>query len=89
MKYYLEKILDDLPRKYQGEVITPAVNNIFYMNKTARKLSEGEAQTFHTIVAKLLFLCKQERPDILTGVSFLRKRVREPDKDDDKNWGAS
>ena len=48
------------------------------------KLREKGAQEFHTIVAKLLFLCKQARPDILTGVDFLKTRVGEPDEDDDK-----
>ena len=51
---------------------------------TSRKLSEKGAQTLHTIVEKLIFLCKQARPDILTGVAFLMTLVREPDKDDDK-----
>ena len=59
------------------------------MNKTAHKLSEGGAQAFHAIVTKLLFLCKQARPDILAGVAFPAMQVRETDKDDDKNWGAS
>ena len=34
-------------------------------------------------MAKLLFLCKRARPDILAGVAFLTTRVREPDEDDD------
>ena len=48
------------------------------------KLSQKEAQVFHTIVAKLLFLCKQARLDILTGVAFLTTRVRKPNEDDGK-----
>ena len=49
-----------------------------------RKLSEKDAQAFHTIVAKLIFLCKRAQPDILTGAAFLMMRVRDPDEDDDK-----
>ena len=48
------------------------------------KLTEEEAGTFHTNVAKLLFLAKQVRPDILTAVSFLCTRVSQPDKDDER-----
>ena len=48
-----------------------------------RKLSEKDAQAFHIILAKMLFLCKRARPDILTRVDFLITRVREPDEDDD------
>ena len=58
------------------------------MNKTARKLSEGGAQEFHTIFAKLLFLFKGARTYILTGVAFPTARVREPEPYDNKNWGA-
>ena len=45
---------------------------------------KGDAQAFQTIVAKLLFLCKRARPDLLTGVALLTTQVREPDEDDDK-----
>ena len=84
MTYYLKKILDDLLKKHQGRAITPAANHLFEVNKTTRKLSEKDAQAFHTIMAKLLFLCKWVRPDILIVVAFLATRVREPDEDDDK-----
>ena len=47
-------------------------------------MSEGDAEAFHTIVAKLMFLCKWEQPVILTGVLFLTTRAREPNKEDDK-----
>ena len=53
---YLNKILDDLPENYQGRAITPAENHIFEIKETAHKLSERDAQAFHTIAAKLLFL---------------------------------
>ena len=43
------------------------------------KFIEEDAQIFHTIVAKLLFLGKRVRTDILNGIEFLKKRVREPD----------
>ena len=72
-----------MPIKYQGEAITPAADHIFEVNKTARKLSEGSAQAFHTIVAKLLFLCKQLRTNILTGVAFLMTQVRDTNEDKD------
>ena len=38
-------------------------------------------------MAKLIFLCKQARPDILNGVDLLRTRVIESDKDDDNKLG--
>ena len=65
-------------------MITPAVNHLFEVNETARKLSKGGAQVFHRIVAKLLFLCKKAWPDILTSVTFLTTQAREPGEDDGK-----
>ena len=84
MTNYLKKILEELPNKYQGRAITTAANHLYEVKKTTRKLSEKDAQAFHTIVAKMLFLCKRAWPDILAGVDFLTTRVREPNKDDNK-----
>ena len=47
-------------------------------------LPEEQAQSFHHITAKLLFMCARARPDIRTAVSFLCTRCKEPDEDD---WG--
>ena len=85
MTDYLKKILDYLPIKFQGRAITPAANYIFEVNNTTRKLSKKDAQAFHTIVEKLLFLCKQAQPYVLTRVAFLMTPVREPDEDGNRN----
>ena len=42
------------------------------------------AKKLHCTVGKLLFLCKQARPDIETLVPFLTTRVKQPNKYD---WG--
>jgi hypothetical protein len=41
-----------------------------------------QATNFHATVAKLLFVPKRGRPDILLAVSFLTTRVKAPDLDD-------
>ena len=38
MTYYLKKILNNLPSKYQGREITPEENNLFEVNNTTQKL---------------------------------------------------
>ena len=83
MTDYLKKILNDLPDKYQGRAIPPASNHLFEVNETAGKLSKKYTQVFQTIVEKLLFLCKQARPYILTVVDFLTMRVRDSYEGDD------
>ena len=45
-------------------------------------LSIRVAKYFHTFVAKLLYLSKRTRPDILTLVAFLTTRVQSPTEDD-------
>ncbi len=40
------------------------------------------APQFHSMVAKLLFLAKRGRPDVLLAVSFLTMWVKLPDEDD-------
>eukprot|EP00957_Ditylum_brightwellii_P080266 6105222-Ditylum_brightwellii.AAC.1 len=73
-----------MPNKYEGEAVTPAANHLFEINKEAEKLGKEEAELFHHVVAKLLFLCKRARPDLQTSVAFLSTRVKEPDVDDKK-----
>jgi len=46
------------------------------------KISKRRAGNFHAVVAKLLFIAKRARPDILLAVSFLTTRVKNPDRDD-------
>ncbi len=41
-----------------------------------------EMEFFHSFVAKLLYLAKRVRPDILVAVSYLTKRVKSPNISD-------
>ena len=45
-------------------------------------LSKNEADYFHSVVQKLLYICKRTRPDIEPAQSYLCTRVSEPRKDD-------
>jgi hypothetical protein len=47
-------------------------------------LNKEDAEWYHTITAKLLYLAKRARPDILTVVSFLCTRVTKPTVEDKK-----
>jgi hypothetical protein len=65
----------------QGKVKTPAQEYLFEIRNSPPLSVEAKA-TFHTMVAKLLYLAKRTRPDILLAVSFLTTRVISPDEDD-------
>ena len=70
-----------------GVTVTQAASHLFTVNDECDKLAEETAQRFHTIVAKLLFVCKRSRPDIQVAVAFLTTRVISPDEDDWKKLG--
>ena len=82
MREYLNKILKDLPEFFDGSAASPAVTHLFDINENAIKLRPELSDMFHHVVAQLLFLCKQGRPDMQTAIAFLTTRVKEPDKDD-------
>ena len=63
---------------------TAAPDNLFAANEDCKKLFIESAASFHTVVAKLLYVSKQGRPDTSLSVAFLTTRVRAPDTDD---WG--
>ena len=51
------------------------------------RLSVEFSQFFHTFTAKLLFLAKRARPDILTAIAFLTTRVKSPTEEDMEKLG--
>ena len=83
MERYTCEILDSY--KVQGTASTPASENLFIVKSDSPKLDSDQADEFHSRVAKLLFLCKRVRPEILTAVGFLTTRVQAPPLEDDWN----
>ena len=79
MKGYIESILKDMKI---GNSTVPSTRDIFIVNEDDGKLSD--AKRFHTMVARLLYLSKRVRPDLLLPISYLCTRVNEPSVDDDK-----
>jgi hypothetical protein len=79
MNYYTQQLLTEFEEKQL--FTTPAVKECFTNDSSMALDKEGQKQ-FHTIVAKLLYLAKRARPDILTAVSFLCTKVTKPIKAD-------
>jgi hypothetical protein len=84
MEDYVEGILEDAPDDMDGEAPTPAAQHLFTVNDDGEKLGQDDADLFHQMTAKLLFLGKRGRPDIQAAVAFLTTRVKAPDTDDYK-----
>ena len=85
MKDYVTELLKERPNDMDaGAATTPAASHLFQINENCTKLDPEKADLFHHLVAKLLYLAKRSRPDILTATSFLCTRVKGPDLDDYK-----
>lgn len=87
METYIANILANLPDEMLGVAMSPAANHLFTVNPYCTKLPTNQADYFHHVVAKLLFLSQQSCPDIQPAVAFLTTRVKEPDDDDWKKLG--
>ena len=61
---------------------TPAKSDLFKVREDAEKLGEHQREQFHSIMAKIMYLAKRVRPDLLVAVAFLVRRVQSPDTDD-------
>ena len=83
VKLSMEGFIADLIKwsEIEGTAASPAANHLFDV-RDAEKLSKDKADLFHSTTAKLLYLSKRVRPDIILAVSFLTTRVQAPDVDD-------
>ena len=76
--------VEDILKLYSvsGLCTSPANNQLFHIREEADPLDKKQKDEFHSRVAKLLYLAKRVRPDVLTAVAFLSTRVNCPDEDD-------
>ena len=67
-----------------GEADTPACQHLFRIREESDSplLTDLERERYHSVSAQLLYLSKRVRPDLLVTVSFLTKRVLNPQRDD-------
>jgi hypothetical protein len=80
MEGYVNDLLETC--KVSGIAATPALSNLFLIDKNKEFLNFDLKKWFHSTVAKVLYLAKRARPDVLVCVSFLASRVLEPNTDD-------
>jgi hypothetical protein len=73
MSFYAKQLLEG---KNLKEAPSPSTKRTFKVDKGSPLLGEEEKKFFYSTVAKLLFMAKRARPDLLTLVSFLCTRVQ-------------
>lgn len=60
----------------------PACNKLFNVKHNSKNLDGKRSDIFHSLVAKLLYICKQARPDIVPTISYLTNREAKSNVDD-------
>jgi hypothetical protein len=86
VKIKMDKFIKELleKAKIHGNANTPAGENLFDVRENLEILGSDEQEECHSLVASLLYLSKRTRPDILTAVGFLTRRVNKFNDDDKK-----
>ena len=82
MKGYVEDKLDEY--EVEGCASTPATDRLFEISEGSPTLNKAQREEYHSRVAKLLYLAKRVRPDILTAVACLSTRVQSPTEQDNE-----
>ena len=85
MIYYINEVISEFDKEEpRGRRIktSAASEDLCKVDKDYDKLSTDKAKMLHNIVAKILYIANQARPDTCTVVAFLKTRVREPNKYD-------
>jgi hypothetical protein len=82
MVAYVSDMVKDFPEDLKLEKY-PWNENLFKVDANDQALPKNKAETFHTFVAKGLFVCKRGRQDIQPAIAFLTTRVKGPT---DKDW---
>jgi hypothetical protein len=84
MSSYVDKVLADYPKVVEDRRV-PGRKGVFLVAQDSVDVGVNERQLFHTIMAKLLYLAKRARLDIIAVVSFLCIRVKAPTLEDIEN----
>jgi histone deacetylase 1/2 len=85
MNGYINDLL--LLYSVEGNVNSPGTESLYVFRAEAAMLDQTERESYHSAVAKLLYLAKRARPDILTVVAYLTTRVQQPNVDDSAKLG--
>jgi hypothetical protein len=82
MKAHIEEAINNLNEEITRTAPTPARKDLFEIDKKSERLSDSDAENFHSVVVLLLFIAIRARVDILLAISFLCTRVSKSTKQD-------
>ncbi len=75
MKDYIKEAIADFGEDVTQEAVTPAKRELFDIDETSGPLTTKDRETFHSVVAKLLYVSKRGRLDVQLPIAFLCSRV--------------
>jgi hypothetical protein len=75
MTAYVRDVVEDWIYLVKRHISLPAGQDLFLCTEGAISLDDKQAKVFHSVVAKLLYLAKRGRPDLMLAVAFLATRV--------------
>jgi hypothetical protein len=85
MSFYVKQLVEDAEKRKALVVYdSPGTKESFVYKEEEKKLENAQRIYYHSTVAKLLYLAKRARPDILTVVIFLCTRIQEATVEDEK-----
>jgi hypothetical protein len=85
MSFYVKQLLEDVEERMSLMVYASlGTKETFVANDEVQELQESDRVFFHSTVAKLLYLSKRARPDILTVVTYLCTRVQNATVEDER-----
>jgi hypothetical protein len=82
MNDHIQEAIDAFNGDISKGVQTPAGKGLFELDLDSNPLNKTEAELFHHIVAKLLYVCKRCRLDIGLAIAFLCTRVSKSTNED-------
>ena len=87
MSFYVKRLLEDAKDKMNPVVYASlGTKETFVANDEKKRLQESERVFFHSTVAKLLYLSKRARPNILMVVTYLCMRVQNATVEDERSY---
>lgn len=73
MNDFIQELIKECPDNLmKGTSTTPAPAHLFAVDRDCEKPKDDERVIFHHLTAKILYLAKETRPDLLTAVSSCR-----------------
>jgi hypothetical protein len=82
MKDYISEAIEDFGEDVTRKAASPAAKGLSEVNSQSKRLSQDKSDKFHSIVAKLLYVCIRSRLDTSLAVAFLTTRVSKSTEED-------